>query len=630
MGLPIEDYALLGDTQTAALVGLDGSIDWLCFPRFDSAACFAKLLGTEEHGRWLLAPAGTARATRRRYRPGTLVLETEFETEDGVVRVVDCMPPRTGDADVVRVVEGVRGRVRMAMQLVIRFGYGQVVPWVRTDHGDLIAIAGPDAVVLRTPVATAGANFTTVAEFDVEAGDRVPFVLTWFPSHDPLPRGINAARAIEDTQGWWEAWSSRCTYRGEWQDAVLRSLIVLKAMTYGPTGGVVAAATTSLPEFIGGVRNWDYRYCWLRDATLSLLSLLSVGYTEEAASFRDWLLRAVAGDASQLQIMYGPAGERRLAEWEVDWLPGYEGSRPVRVGNAASGQVQLDVYGEVFDALHHARRLGLRYHPLAWQLQLKLLDALEARWREPDEGIWEVRGPRQHFTHSKVMAWVAVDRAVQAVELFGREGPVERWRAWRDEIHEEVCRRGYSEELGSFVQAYGSTRLDASLLQIPLVGFLPADDPRVLGTVGAVQRTLVRDGLVLRYETAEGGVDGLPPGEGVFLACSFWLVENLALLGRMEEARALFERLLALRNDVGLLAEEYDPGARRLVGNFPQAFSHIGLIDAAYLLSSRDGERDAPATAPGAMAAGATTAAGEAATTATPSDGGAPGAVAER
>jgi len=584
--LRIEDYALLGDTETAALVGSDGSIDWLCMPRFDSAACFAALLGDEGNGRWLIAPAGAVRRTSRRYREGTLVLETEFETDDGTVRVVDCMPPRDVLPDVVRVVEGVNGRVPMRMQLTIRFDYGRVVPWVRRrDDGTLLAVAGPDALTLRCGVETRGENMTTVADFTVEAGARIPFSLVWHPSHERAPERPDPLEAVESTAAWWREWSGRCRYQGRWRDAVVRSLITLKAMTYAPTGGIVAAATTSLPEQIGGVRNWDYRYCWLRDATLILQSALDAGYTEEARAWRDWLLRAVAGRPQEMQIMYGAAGERRLTELELDWLPGYEGSAPVRIGNAAVEQFQLDVYGEVMDTLHQARCAGIEPSSYAWGVQRALLDHLKDRWREPDDGIWEIRGEQRQFTHSKVMAWVAMDRAIMTVEQFGLEGPVDEWRRTRAAIHEEVCERGYDADRGTFVQHYGSREVDAALLMIPLVGFLPASDPRVAGTVAAVERDLCPDGFVLRYRT-EGvdAVDGLPPGEGAFLPCSFWLVCNLQLLGRTDDAERLMERLLALRNDVGLLSEAYDSDTGRLLGNFPQAFTHVGLLRAASLL----------------------------------------------
>jgi len=583
---PIEDYALIGDTHTAALVSRSGSIDWLCLPRFDSAACFAALLGDERQGRWLIAPAGPVSAVRRGYQGDSLVLETEFHTPDGVVRLVDCMPPRQRDPDVARVVDGVRGRVPMRMELVIRFDYGSIVPWVRRQGGALHAIAGPDSVWLRTPVEVRGENFRTLAEFTVDEGERVPFTLTWHASHMPSPRRIDPIRAVDDTTGWWSEWASGITYKGGWRDAVIRSLLTLKALTYQPTGGIVAAPTTSLPEALGGVRNWDYRYCWLRDATFTLDALMLAGLDSEATAWREWLLRAVAGQPQQMQILYGVAGERRITEQQLDWLPGYEQSRPVRTGNAAVNQFQLDVYGEVMDALYLARRVGLQYDETAWDLQRALMDFLESNWREPDEGLWEIRGPRRHFTHSKVMAWVAMDRAVKAVDLQQLEGPVQRWRALRREIHDEVCDQGFDAERNAFVQFYGGSQLDASLLMIPLVGFLPATDPRMRGTVEAVQRELSVDGLVLRYHPeGSADVDGLPPGEGAFLACSFWLADNLALMGRQREAREQFERLLSLRNDVGLLAEEYDPRSGRQLGNFPQAFSHVPLVNTASHLS---------------------------------------------
>lgn len=577
----IEDYALIGDTQTAALVGRDGSIDWLCLPRFDSGACFAALLGTPDHGRWQVAPAGGEVTSSRRYRGDSLVLETTFTTPGGTVRVVDCMPPRQRDPDLVRIVEGVSGRVPMRMELALRFDYGRSVPWVRRVDRRLHAVAGPDAVVLDTPVRTRGEGLCTVAEFEVAAGERVPFVLEWHPSHQPAGPSVDAVEAVAETFRWWEAWVGRCNYGGEWRDAVVRSLITLKALTYAPTGGIVAAATTSLPEQLGGVRNWDYRFCWLRDATFTLYALMSAGYRDEAQAWRDWLLRAVAGSPADMQIMYGSAGERRLPELVLDWLPGYEGSRPVRIGNAAVGQFQLDVFGEVMDSLHQSRRIGIPGDPLAWSLQRALMDFLESCWTEPDEGIWEVRGPRRHFTHSKMMAWVAADRAVKAVERFGLEGPVERWRRLRREIKAEVCERGWDVDRRTFTQAYGSSSLDASLLMMPLVGFLPAQDGRVRGTVAAIERELCRDGFVHRYTQVDDDVDGLPPGEGAFLACTFWLADNYALVGRHEEARRTFERLLALRNDVGLLSEEYDVAAGRQVGNFPQAFSHVPLVNTA-------------------------------------------------
>ncbi len=588
MSQPIEDYGLIGDTHTAALVGADGSIDWLCLPRFDSEACFAAVLGDGQAGFWRLAPVGGGRAARRGYRGDTLVLETEFDADGGTVRIVDCMPIRETHPQVVRIVEGVSGTVRMSMDLVMRFGYGRVVPWVRRLDGMLTALAGPDGLALWTTVHTQGRDRTTVAEFSVSAGQHVPFVLTWFPSHEEPPRPIDAVFAVDETEAWWNEWAAQCTFSGEWRSAVVRSLVTLKALTYQPTGGIVAAATTSLPETLGGSRNWDYRYCWLRDATLTLQALMRGGYHEEAMAWRDWLLRAVAGDAADLQIMYGPAGERRLEEWQADWLPGYEGAAPVRIGNAAAGQFQLDVYGEVLSALYDSARAGDPPSESAWDLQLALLDFIESGWREPDDGIWEVRGPRRHFTHSKVMAWVAVDRAVRSVEECGFAGPLDRWRQLRDEIHAEVCAKGFNSDVGAFTQYYGGTGLDASLLMIPLVGFLPATDERVRSTIEAIERDLTEDGFVLRYRAEEAGdVDGLQGHEGAFLACSFWLADCLYLVGRTDDARSLFERLLDLRNDLGLLSEEYDARARRQVGNFPQAFSHVSLVNAAYNLSGR-------------------------------------------
>ncbi len=582
----IEDYALIGDTHTAALVSRSGSIDWLCLPRFDSPACFAALLGDERHGRWLIEPAGEVSSVHRAYRGDSLVLETEFRTPDGVVRLVDCMPPRQHDPDLVRVVEGIRGRVPMRMELVIRFYYGSIVPWVRNQDGALHAIAGPDSVWLRSPVEMHGENFRTYAEFTVSEGERVPLMLTWHASHKRAPRRIDPIRAVDDTESWWSEWASRITYEGGWRDAVIRSLLTLKALTYRPTGGIVAAPTTSLPEALGGVRNWDYRHCWLRDATLTLDALMLAGLVSEAKAWREWLLRAVAGQPEQMQVLYGLAGERRVTEHELDWLPGYEGSRPVRTGNAAVDQFQLDVYGEVMDVLHLAREAGLQTDETAWEFQLALMDFLESNWREPDEGLWEIRAPRRHFTHSKVMAWVAMDRAVKAVEGHGLQGSAQRWRALRKAIHDEVCEHAFDAERNTFVQYYGGDQLDASLLMIPLVGFLPVTDPRVRGTVEAIQRVLCVDGLVLRYHPdTSAGVDGLPPGEGAFLACSFWLADALALMGRQKEAREQFERLLELRNDVGLLAEEYDPRLGRQLGNFPQAFSHVPLINTASHLS---------------------------------------------
>jgi len=579
----IEDYALLGDLQTAALVERGGSIDWLCFPRFDSGACFASLLGGPEHGRWLLAPVDGG-TTSRRYLHDTLVLETTWQTETGTARVLDFMPPRGRAPDIVRIVEGVSGRVRMRSELTIRFDYGHVLPWVRRVDDARVAVAGPDALCFRTPAETRGENMHTVSEISVDEGERIPFVLTWFPSHEPLPAAIDPEQALAETESFWREWSDACTVQlpGEWSDLLRRSLIVLKALTYAPTGGIVAAPTTSLPEWVGGVRNWDYRFCWLRDATLTLLALLHGGHAEEAAAWRHWLLRAVAGDPADVQIMYGVGGERRLTELELPWLPGYEGSAPVRVGNAASDQLQLDVYGEVMDALYQARTAGLALEPAAWQIQVALLEHLEEAWRDPDEGIWEIRGERRHFVHSKAMAWVAFDRGVRTVESQGLDGPAERWRAVRDEIHAEICEHGWNEQLGSFTQSYDSTELDASLLLLPLVGFLPTSDARVRGTIEAVERTLLQDGFVLRYRTHETGVDGLPPGEGVFLPCSFWLVDCYELLGRHDDAHALFERLLGLANDLGLLSEEYDPAAGRMLGNFPQAFTHLALVNSGF------------------------------------------------
>jgi GH15 family glucan-1,4-alpha-glucosidase len=587
MASRIEDYALIGDSYSAALVARDGSIDWLCLPRFDSGAVFAALLGTREHGRWLLAPCGEVRAVRRRYRADTLILETDFETADGAVRLIDCMPERTRAPDLVRVVEGLRGHVPMRLELLLRCDYGAIVPWVQAIEGGLWAIAGPDSFLFRTTVPLRWEHEACVADFQVAAGQRIGFTLTWHPSHESSPPLRDTDEALTATEGWWRAWSARCTYRGPWRDAVLRSLITLKALTYAPTGGIVAAATTSLPEQLGGVRNWDYRYCWLRDSTFTLLALLNAGYREEAQAWRQWLLRAVAGTPAATNIMYGLAGERRLPELELAWLPGYGGARPVRIGNAAARQFQLDIYGEVLDVMYHSRRFGLQPDEAGWRLEEALVAFVETAWERPDEGIWEVRGPRRHFTHSKVMAWVALDRAIKTVEHFQVDGPVERWRLLRDTIHQQICQQGFDAARHTFVQSYGAQELDASLLLLPLVGFLPATDPRVQGTVAAIERHLLRDGLVYRYTSAEA-VDGLPPGEGAFLVCTCWLADTYMLLGRDQDARRLFERLLALRNDVGLLAEEYDPLAQRLVGNFPQALSHIGLVTTALNLSPQE------------------------------------------
>lgn len=591
MPLRIEDYSLIGDCETAALVGKDGSIDWMCAPRFDSPACFAALLGTPEHGRWLLAPAEEVRSVRRKYRTDTLILETEFETASGIVAVIDFMPNRDRDPNIVRIVEGRKGSVPMRTEIVIRFDYGSITPWVhRTDCG-ISAIAGPDALSVVTPVPLHGENKTTVAAFTVEAGKRIPFTLTWHPSTIPGTQIADSNATLADTEEWWREWAGRCTYRGPYRDAVVRSLITLKALTHAATGGIVAAPTTSLPEQLGGVRNWDYRYCWLRDATLTLLALLNCGYTDEAGCWRRWLLRAIAGDPGSSQIMYGIAGERRLTEWEVPWLPGYEGAKPVRIGNAAHGQLQLDVYGEVFNALFQARKAGLAALEDGWRVVTKQLEWLAKNWDQPDDGIWEVRGPRQHFVHSKVMAWVAFDRAVQGVQQFGHNGQHQDWAETRDAIHRQVCEKGFNPAINSFTQAYGSKALDASVLMIPLVGFLPADDPRMKGTVAAIEKQLTKKGFVARYDTTLTP-DGLPQGEGAFLPCTFWYADNLALQGRTEEAVEVFERLLKLRNDVGLLSEEYDTDAGRLVGNFPQAFSHIGLINAALNLLQATGGAD--------------------------------------
>lgn len=586
--LPLEDYALLGDCHSAALVSRRGSIDWLCLPRFDSSACFAALLGDASHGHWTVTAAGEAEV-RRRYLPGTMVLETLYTTKAGVCRVLDCMVVDDPHPTLVRVVEGVEGTVDMRLELVVRFDYGSIVPWVRRlATGGIEAIAGPDTLQLHTRVALRGEGLRTVADLAVHAGERVPFLLVWYPSHVAPEPPEEPYAALDRTVHWWHTWDSRCTYRGAWDDPVRRSLLTLKALTYAPTGGIVAAPTTSLPEELGGVRNWDYRYCWLRDATFTLYALLSTGHREEAAAWREWLLRAVAGTPSQIDIMYGLAGERRLTELQLDWLPGYAGSRPVRVGNAAHAQLQLDVFGEVMDTFDLARRSGLEFNEDAWQVQRCMLEYLETAWSEPDEGIWEVRGPRRHFTHSKVMAWVALDRGIKAVRSHGLAGSVDRWISVRDRIHAEVCARGYDPRLGTFVQSYGSDELDASLLMMSLVGFLPANDPRIAGTVAAIERTLMPDGLVQRYRPRPEH-DGLPGGEGVFLACSFWLADNYLLLGRAADAQRLFDRLLGLANDVGLLAEEYDPRAGRLVGNFPQAFSHIALVNTACNLSRRGG-----------------------------------------
>jgi GH15 family glucan-1,4-alpha-glucosidase len=584
MPMRIEDYALIGDCQTAALVGRDGSIDWLCLPRFDSGACFAALLGGPEHGRWLLAPREPVKRVTRAYRDGSLILDSTFETDDAEVVVTDCMPMRDAVPHIIRLVRGVHGRMPMRTELVVRFDYGSIVPWVRkTRGGGIRAIAGPDSIWLQSDVPLRGENLTTVAEFDVARGDVISMVLTWHPSHVKVPHEVDATATVDRTEQAWRTWSAQNTYTGPWQGAVERSLVTLKALTHTVTGGIVAAPTTSLPEAIGGPRNWDYRYSWVRDATFTLLALIHNGFKQEATDWREWLLRAVAGAPSELQIMYAVDGKRRLEESEIAWLPGYEGSAPVRVGNAAFRQNQLDVYGEVMDALHQCHTHGLPADPDAWSMRRGMLEFLETCWDRPDEGIWEVRGPARQFTHSKVMAWVAFDRAVSRLESIG--GPaeaalLERWRGTRDRMHREICLRGYDAELGSFVQSYGEKKLDASLLMLPLVGFLPPADARIRGTVRAIEDRLLEGGLVRRYEN-DIRVDGLQGGEGVFLPCSFWLADNWALMGRRAEAAALFERLVGLCNDVGLLSEEYDVSAGRLVGNFPQAFSHVSLVNCA-------------------------------------------------
>jgi len=585
MTLLIEDYALIGNNATAALVGRNGSIDWLCFPRFDSAACFAALLGSPDNGHWSIAPKAAHPKVTRRYRESTLVLETEFSTPEGTAVLIDCMDRRGEHQDVIRLVRGIRGRVPMQMELAIRFDYGTVAPWVsRLQDNRLCAVAGPDRIILDTPLELRGENLKTRADFEIEEGQTVPFALTWSHSFSSLPRPLDAAAVVENVTHVWKKWSSKHTLKGPYVEAVLRSIITLKALTHHETGGIVAAATTSLPEQIGGIRNWDYRFCWLRDATYTLYALMGSGFIDEARAWRDWLLRAVAASPDRMQIMYGVAGERRLTEFELTELPGYEGSRPVRIGNAASEQLQLDVYGELLDSAYLAGRRGLQRTEAGWELARALVNYLEKIWTQPDEGIWEIRGPRRHFVHSKVMAWVAVDRAVRIVQQFGEDGPLDRWIKLRGDIHDEVCRLGFSRELNSFVQYYGSKELDASLLILPLVGFLPPEDARAQGTVAAIEKNLMKDGLVARYNTSSS-VDGLVGNEGAFLPCSFWMVDNYALQGRIDEARALFEHLLSLRNDVGLFAEEYDAKEHRQLGNFPQAFSHLALVNSAHNLS---------------------------------------------
>ncbi len=588
-GARIEDYAFLSDTQTGALVSRDGCVDWLCFPRFDSGACFASLLGKRENGHWRFFPREKIEKVRRRYRGASLILETEIETASGTVRFIDFMPPRGKNPDLIRIVEGVRGEVALQMELIIRFDYGHIVPWVRQEHGGLEAIAGPDGLILRTPIETQGKDLTTVAEFTVKKGERVPFVLTWFESHQEPPKAVTADHALRDTEQFWTRWSEQCQPKTLWDDAVKRSLVVLKGLTYAPTGGLVAALTTSLPEKIGGVRNWDYRYCWLRDATFTLIAFMNAGYKEEATQWREWLLRAIAGSPAQMQIMYGVHGERRLNEFEVPWLAGYENSKPVRIGNAASLQFQIDVYGEVLAAMYRAQIAGIQNDEFDWALQEGLMKFLESNWQKPDHGIWEVRGEPRNFTHSKMMAWLAFDCAIKLAEACncGVGENLDRWRKVRDQIHAEVCDRGYNATKKAFTQYYGGSALDASMLIMPLIRFLPATDPRVVGTIEAIERELMQDGFVLRYLPEQENVDGLPGTEGVFLPCSFWMADCLHLIGRKKEARELFERLLEVGNDLGLLSEEYSPGSKRLLGNFPQAFSHVSLVNAALLLSDQ-------------------------------------------
>jgi GH15 family glucan-1,4-alpha-glucosidase len=589
MTLRIEDYALIGNCETCALVGRDGSIDWLGLPRYDSPACFAALLGTPENGRWQIGPTDPGATSTRQYRGDTLILETTFSTTTGVAVVIDFLTRRNGATDLVRLVNGLHGTVAMRSDLIVRFDYGAVVPWVsRRPNGFLQLVAGPDRLVMDASVEVHGEDMHTVAAFDIAAGQAITFVLTWSPSFQPLPVRLDPVAALANVEAFWRDWATSFKAGGEWNGAVLRSLLTLKALAHFQTGGIIAAATTSLPEQIGGSRNWDYRYCWLRDATLTLYALMQSGFLQEASAWRDWLVRAVAGSPENLQIMYGVAGERRLTEYDVPWLPGYENSAPVRIGNAAHGQRQLDVYGEVLDALYTGRCLGLEADASSWSLECKLVEHLETIWDQPDDGIWEVRGDRKHFTHSKVMAWVAFDRVIRSAQEFGLAGPVEHWVEIRDCIHQQVCKQGFDPRLNAFVQSYGSTELDASVLMIPIVGFLPASDARVAGTIAAVGESLLKDGFVLRYNTGSG-TDGLPPGEGAFLACSFWLADAYVLQGRMHEARVLFARLLELRNDLGLLAEEYDYGRKRQVGNFPQAFSHLALIGTAHNLTHAAG-----------------------------------------
>jgi GH15 family glucan-1,4-alpha-glucosidase len=582
----IEDYGLIGDCETAALVGRDGSIDWLCWPAFDSDACFASLLGTRKHGRWLIAPADPVTNISRRYRDNTLILETRFETESGTVALIDFMPPRGNASDVVRLVRGVSGRVSLRMELIIRFGFGTDIPWVKKseDGAALLAICGQDMTVLRTPVETRGEDLTTVADFEVGEGETVPFVLTYGPSHLPVPAPIDPAQALQDTEAFWTEWCSRCSYEGLRRDLVVRSLITLKALTYAPTGGIVAAPTTSLPEKLGGARNWDYRFCWLRDATFTLLALMNSGYTEEALAWHNWLLRAAAGSPANMQIMYGIMGQRRLLEWEAGWLPGYEGAQPVRVGNAAHAQLQLDVYGELIDAFHQSRMARLKLDEGSWALECTVLEHLAEEWNQPDHGIWERRGDGKHYVSSKVMTWVAFDRGIKSAEKFGFKAPLAKWRRLRDTIHRDVCEKGFDGELNSFVESYGSKLLDASILMLPSVGFLAASDRRVRGTLEAIEKYLMRDGFVLRHDPREISAEAQPI-EGAFLACTLWLADAYVLAGKIEKAQALFDRVVAVANDLGLLAEEFDTAPRRQTGNFPQALTHIALINTAHNLS---------------------------------------------
>jgi GH15 family glucan-1,4-alpha-glucosidase len=592
----IEDYGLIGDCETAALVGRDGSIDWLCWPAFDSDACFAALLGTPRNGRWQIAPAEEITKTSRRYWDNTLILETRFETANGVVALIDFMPPRGNASDVVRLVRGVRGRVKLRMELVIRFGFGADIPWVRKSPGGpgLLAICGQDMTVLRTPVESRGEDLTTVADFEVGEGETVPFVLTYGPSHLPVPEPIDPPQALQDTEDFWTEWCSRCSYEGVSRDLVLRSLITLKALTYGPTGGIVAAPTTSLPEKLGGARNWDYRFCWLRDATFTLLALMNSGYTEEAAAWHNWLLRAVAGAPANMQIMYGIMGQRRLLEWEAGWLPGYEGAQPVRVGNAAHAQLQLDVYGELIDAFHQSRMAKLQLDEGSWAMECAVLEHLAEEWDRPDHGIWERRGDGRHYVSSKVMTWVAFDRGIKSAEEFGFKAPLEKWRTLRATIHRDVCEHGFDRDLNSFVESYGSKLLDASILMLPSVGFLPPSDPRVRGTLAAIEKYLMRDGFVLRHDPREIS-DEKQPIEGAFLACSLWLADAYVLAGEFAKAQGLFDRVVAVANDLGLLAEEFDSGAGRQTGNFPQALTHIALINTAHNLSDANKSAEKPA-----------------------------------